>query len=133
MRADLNLWERRACTKCRKQVQVRASDGWTETHDCEPVCGSCGHVRFWHRPVCAGESEHPYICRDGCERFVEACRYCAGSGWLPERYVGEPYAGRWWCVCRFDDAMKRRHSSAWATAQAVVALLDEPTGQLALF
>lgn len=153
------VWTIQACSKCGRSVQVRESDGWTETHDCrpalrtmpcskcrtlvqvqdngvvelhdcEPKCASCGHDHFWHRPVCAGETESPYICLQSCERYVEVCEHCGGSQWLPERYVNESYPGRHWCVCRFDDTMKRLHSKAWATAQAVIALRNEAIGQL---
>jgi len=61
-------------------------------------------------------------------RFVSpvACPYCDGSGWLPEQYVGTPYAGRWRCVCwehfAFEDAESKKRS------RAIVALLE--TGQM---
>jgi len=116
------------CPKCSQRVHRRTWDGWIETHNCEPLCRGCGHRRSDHRPVCAGEKEYPYICRQDCMRFVSpvACPYCDGSGWLPEQYVGTPYAGRWRCVCwehfNYGDAESKQRS------RAIVALLE--TGQM---
>ena len=125
MRGEIT-WEQKLCPKCRRLVMVRDWDGWTETHDCEPACRACGHERHNHRPVCAGEPEYPYICKQDCMRFVSPvdCPWCDGTEWLPDQYVGTPYAGRWRCVCHdhFDTMSKESRERS----KAIVSMLASP-------